>query len=146
MNKFRFLIALIILAFFVVSMPASAENEVLVYYWEPDGSISEQSIANAQTMRRVANAQGYVSLWLLLNYPFNIYKDEMTQEEIDAQDSEVASGFNEILTPLIRRGQVSHLPEGPFIRGPGIAVRATEEGLRRLLRDQRVLQITAAIG
>lgn len=116
---------------------------MLVHYWQPDGTTSLQSKDSAKAMRSIAKDKGYVTLWLLLNYPFNVYLDDMSQEEIDIQNSEVASRFDEILDPLVDSGDVWHRSEGPFIRGPGIAVRATDKGLRSLLRDQRILQITA---
>ena len=122
---------------------ASSADSVLVHYWQPDGTTSLQSKDSAKAMRSIAKDKGYVTLWLLLNYPFNVYLDDMSQEEIDIQNSEVASRFDEILDPLVDSGDVWHRSEGPFIRGPGIAVRATDKGLRSLLRDQRILQITA---
>ena len=127
-----------------ISSLSYAGNPILVYYWEPDGSISEQSKDNAMEMRNIAKEQGYVTLWLVLNYPFNVYFDEMTPEEIAEQQQNVALGFEEILDPLVASGDVWHRTEGPFIKGPGIAVRATDKGLRSLLRDDRILQISAA--
>ena len=137
-------LGLALLAAMVIVAPAFAEERPLIYYWEPDGTISEQSRENAQEMRDVAKEQGYVTLWLVLNYPFNVYFDDMSPEEIAEQRANVAQGFQEILTPLIAAGEVWNRSDGPYIRGPGIAVRATDKGLRSLLRDTRILQITAA--
>jgi hypothetical protein len=129
---------------FAFLSPSYGDERPLVYYWQPDGTISDQSKDNAKDMRELAKEHGYVTLWLVLNYPFNVYFEDMSPEEIAEQSAHVAQGFQEVLAPLIATGDVWHRTEGPYIRGPGIAVRATDKGLRSLLGDTRIRQITAA--
>ena len=137
---------LLIMAISVLAIAPSvdAANKPLVYYWAPDGSVSEQSRDSAKEMRAIAREHGFVTVMLLLNYPFNSYVDQMTPAQIAAQESEVAQLFDEILAPLVSSGDVWHPSSGRYIRGPGIAVRATDKGLRQLFTDSRILQITAS--
>lgn len=139
-------LSILIMAISVLAIAPSADaaNKPLVYYWAPDGSVSEQSKDSAKEMRAIAREHGFVTVMLLLNYPFNIYMDQMTPEQIAAQGNEVAQLFDEILAPLVSSGDVWHPSSGQYIRGPGIAIRATDKGLRQLLEDSRILQITSS--
>ena len=126
-----------------VSFFASAnEDQPLVFYRDGAGDISKQSKNDAVLMRQIAAQDGYITIWLLAGYPFNVYIDEMTDEEIGAQRSAVATEFAEILDPLVAGGSVRHPKAGPFIKGPGCLVRATVSGLNALLKDDRIVQIT----
>jgi len=135
-----------ILFFSLIALTVTASatgDQILTHYRGSDGKVTHQSKANAQIMHHIARDQGHVTLWLTLNYPFNFYFDELTPEEIAAQELAVAEGFDELLDPHVQDGDVWHRSAGPFIMGPGIAVRATGKGLKNLLKDDRLLQIVA---
>lgn len=91
----------------------------------------------------LAQANGHIDVWITLNYPFNLYADQMTEEETTTQDAEVAAGFNNVLASLVAKGDARHPQAGPLIRGPGCAVRVTKKGLKKLLKDERIIQIVA---
>jgi len=129
-----------------VSFFASAsEGKPLVFYRDSAGAVSKQSKNDAVEMRKVAAQDGYITIWLLADYPFNVYRTEMTDEEIDAQRNGVASEFAEILDPLVADGRVHYPKAGPLIKGPGCLVRDTVSGLNALLNDERIVQITGTM-
>lgn len=115
----------------------------LVFYRNPDGVISQQSRENAREMEAIARTNGQITLWLVLNHPFNVHVEEMTPDENRQQSAAVERGFDELLAPLLSSGDVWHPKAGPLIKGPGSAIRANSAGLRRLLRDERILQLLA---
>ena len=122
-----------------------AQHEAgLIVYRDTDGQLTPTSEDVARQMVQIASRQGHITLWLTLNYAFDLYLDEQAdQEAIAAQNAAIREGFGEVLDPLIAR-QAAWYPEtGPYFHGPGCSVRATEAGLRRLIRDDRILQIVA---
>ena len=142
--KYLFAIAaLFVLAASDYKAQASADPRPLTFYRDGSGGISAQSRENAKTMHRISRKKGEVVLWITLDYPFNFYMDQLSQQEIDEQSAEVRQRLKEIINPLIRRGQVRHSLQGPRFWGPGCAIRAKPAGLRKLLSDTRLLQITA---
>ena len=144
MNKIIFYVCVALsLSLGVLDDSPAFGNQILAHYRGPDGMVTTQSKSNAQIMHQIAKDQGHVTLWLTLNYPFNYYFDELTPEEIAEQEIEVVQGFNEILDPLVEDEDVWHRSAGPYIMGPGIAVRATDKGLRELLKDERLFQVVA---
>ena len=115
----------------------------LIVYRDLSGKLTQQSKVNARSMTRIALENGYVTLSIMLNYPFNVYFDQMTETELAAQKEGVRSGFAEVLDPLVAREVVWHPESGPFIMGPNCTVRATAVGLRSLISDKRILQIVS---
>ena len=116
----------------------------LIVYRDSNGHLTPASRESASQMTQIAAHNGEIVLWLTLNYAIDLYLDEQTdQEAIAAQDAAIHAGFAEILDPLITSGAVWYTLSGPFIRGPGCAVRANVSGLRRLIADDRILQIVA---
>jgi len=121
-----------------------SQESLLVFYRDTNGHVTEQSRVNARLLMQIAREQGSVTLWLTLDFPYNIYPDQMTAEEIAAQDEEVERRMTAILQPLIRRRQVQYLDLEQVKFGPTYGVSATPSGLVRLLRDDRILQISGA--
>ena len=70
----------VIAGLLVLSGTMFAQDPLLVHYRDSDGRIDQQSKENAHQMARIAREAGHVKLWLTLNYPFNIYLDEMTPQ------------------------------------------------------------------
>ena len=123
---------------------AQVDHTPLVYYRDATGHVTQNSKDTAKRLAQTARKAGQVKLWLTLDYPFNIYFDEMTPEEIAAQEQAVSEGMNEILAPLLRQQHVKFVSGGPTFYGPTVGVWATPGGLRRLLTDERILQISGA--
>jgi len=142
MNKLLTIsIAIILLICSISAFPSG--NFGLTFYRGPDGTITQQSSDNAKAMEVLAKANGHIDVWLTLNYAFNLYTDQMTAEEIASQDAEVAVGFNNVLASIVAKGDAKHPRAGPLIKGPGCAVRVTKNGLKILLKDDRIIQIVA---
>ena len=118
------------------------ENETYSFYRNAEGEISAYTKDQAKRMLKFAEDNGYITLWLVLNYPYNVEIEDMTPEEVATQRSDVAIGFSTILNPLVANGDVWFPPSGAFIKGPGCTVRATPKGLKQLLDDARLYQIT----
>ena len=144
MNRRLFsIIPLVLLASLSISWTTSDANEVPVtFHRDADGKVTKQSKVNAKIMKDRANQDGHVVLWLVLNYEYNLYPEQMTAEEIAAQEAAVATGFAEVLDPLVSAGVATYPKDGPLIRGPGSAVKVTKRGLMRLLQDERILQMS----
>lgn len=137
--------AFLLIAFVASPTFASTESEQipLTYYRDMGGDVSAVSESNAKKMLRIAKQNGHITLWLVLNYEFNINPDSMTVAELDAQTADVIAGFAEVLNPMIRKKEAWLPKAGLTVSGPGTKVRATKKGLRKLLRDERILQLSA---
>ena len=124
---------------------ASSQDKILLsVYRDARGHITPKSKEAAKAMTKIASHNGHITLWLTLNYPFNTYFDPNTEQAaIEAQNQDVRDGFSELLDPMVSTGAVWHPQAGPFIKGPGCYVRATVAGLRRLIKDDRLLQVVA---
>jgi hypothetical protein len=121
---------------------ALAEQAPLTVYRDAGGQLTPESRQAAREMHYIAVGNGHITLWLTLNYEFNLYLDPETQQrEIEQQNQEVRAGFEEILNPMVARGAVWHPKAGPYYRGPGCFIRANAAGLQRLVQDERILQI-----
>lgn len=138
--KVKLAICLSILA--MCASAAAQQQQTFSFFRDADGGVSRYAKYQARQMLEYAKEHGQITLWLVLAYPYNPDTENMTPEEINTQDAEVSQGLSEILNPLVARGDVWHPPSGVFIRGPGCTVRATPKGLKRLLRDERLYQIT----
>ena len=110
-------------------------------YRSADGQLTAESLKNVAQLREKAARQGYVTLWLTANVPFNPDTDELSDQQIAEQNQQVRNKFSEILQPLVEAGKVWHEPERPDVEGPGCLVRANASGLARLVRDTRLLNI-----
>jgi hypothetical protein len=138
----RISIFLLLMASFL-SLPALGQgNETFSFYRTAEGEVSAYTRDQAKQMLKFAKENGYITLWLVLNYPYNVDREEMTPDEIATQRSNVVSGFSDILDPLVAQGDAWYPPSGAFIKGPGCTVRATPKGLKQLLDDTRLYQIT----
>ena len=115
----------------------------LTAYRDLSGKLTPQSKINARSMRRIAQENGQITLMIMLNYPFNIYLEDMSPGELASQEEGVRAGFAEVLDPLIARQAVWHPESGPLILGPSCTVRATVSGLQNLINDRRILQIVS---
>ena len=119
-----------------------AEQAPLTIYRDLAGNLTAESKEAAKDIRRIAQRQGYVTLWLTLNYEIDLYLDETTQQaEIAAQNQAIRGAFEEILSPMAHQGAIWYPEAGPYFQGPGTVIRANVAGLRRLIRDERIIQI-----
>jgi len=137
------LLALVLIAGVISTQYSIAQNNAgLFIYRDASGHLTPESRHAAKRMTRTAAQNGYVTLWLTLDYEINLYLDEETdQDAIAAQNAAIRTGLDEVLSPMIARGAVWHPESGPLIQGPGCTVRATVAGLRRLISDERIIQI-----
>ena len=139
-NKSKLLIGLLLASLLT---PLSVSGESIVYYRDFDGSVNAASKVYSKQMKQIAAKNGYVTLWLTIDYPVNVNFESMTPEELAEQEAEISAEIDTILNPLIERNKVWHPATGKFVKGPGCVVRATTAGLVHLLKDERILQITA---
>lgn len=135
------MITLAAMAFVLFSATVNAES--IVVFRNSNGELGGASNANAKIMKQRIREDGFVTLWLTLDFPFNVNMGEMTQQEIDEQAERVSAEFDVVLDPLVDEGIVWHPRTGKFVKGPGCVVRANGKGLKHLLRDERILQLTA---
>lgn len=138
----KFFLSIVALMLVATSSTQSLESNNRIVYRNAQGELHEYPEGSAQELLRMARDNGHVTLWLTLNYPFNF--DDLSPAEAEAQQAEINAQFAELLAPLISMGQVWEPPGGPFIRGPGATVRANKKGVKNLIRDLRLLQITHA--
>jgi len=136
----RLIVCLLVL--FFIPQTYGQEQETYAFYRNAEGEVSKFSKDQAKQMLNYAKEHGQITLWLVLNYPYNVDFGNMTPEEINTQKAEVAQGFSKLLAPLISSGDAWHPPSGVYIRGPGCTVRANAKGLKQLLDDERLFQIT----
>ena len=134
-------IFLLLVGGLIVNSTASA-GDTYAFYRNAQGHVSEESERQGRLMMQFARRNGQITLWLVLRYPYNVNVEAMTPDEVVEQERQVATGFDDILNPLLERGHAWHPSFGPVIKGPGCTVRATEEGLNSLLADKRIIQIT----
>jgi len=69
----------------------------------------------------------------------------MSPEQAQNQTTKVQAAFIELLQPMIADGDVWEPAGGSYIRGPGCLVRATKKGLRKLVNDERLIQVVHAV-
>jgi len=143
MKTNNMLLALVLSAGVISTQYSIAQNNAgLFIYRDAHGHLTPESKVAAKQMTRMAAHNGYVTLWLTLDYEINLYLDKETEQEaIAAQNAAIRAGLDEVLSPMVARGAVWHPEAGPLIQGPGCTVRATVAGLRRLIRDERIIQI-----
>ncbi len=139
----RLTILIYVSVLLLASQALAQEKHTYSFYRDGDGSVSAHAKDQAELMLRYAKEHGQITLWLTLNYSYNVDFENMTPQELNTQETEVAQRLNEILAPLLSRGDAWHPDSGVFIRGPGCTVRVTAKGLKRLLRDGRLYQISS---
>lgn len=144
MNTIRSILLTTAIVVMILPLTAtSQESETYSFYRNSEGEVSSHTKEQEKGMQKLAKENGHITLWLVLKYPYNVDIENMTPEEITSQETEVAAGFSEILTPLVAAGDAWHPPSGVVIKGPGCTVRATPKGLKQLLSDTRLYQITS---
>lgn len=126
------------------SASVSGRDAVLVYYTPPFGDVSVESRKSLLEMKKIAARSGYITVWAMLDYPFNVYMSEMSEEELAAQSAAVAVAVAEVADPIVEAGEAVYPATGPWIKGPGFTLRVTELGLEQLAANADVVQITAA--
>lgn len=113
------------------------DGSMLLAYRASDGSITPDSAQSAAEMRRIADRNGYITLWIL-------------PASVGLNETEAASGIQlervcmSILSPLVSRGLISIPTNRPVSAANTCLVRAASEAITLLLRDSRVRQIMGA--
>ena len=133
---------LAICVFLVLATPALSDGAT-IFYRDASGDITKESRQHARAMHKTAREQGYVTLWVLFDLPFDESMHDMTEQEMAEHEIMVATYAGEVLGRLVSRNQVWHPKTGPIIAGLGCHVRATPRGPKRLLKDERIIQIVA---
>jgi len=126
----------------IIATPAFSDGAT-IFYRDASGEITKESKKHAQSMHKTAQKQGYVTLWVLFDLPFNESMHNMTEEELAVHQAWVTNYADDVLGILVDRNQVWHPKAGPLIFGLGCNVRATSQGLKRMLKDERIIQIVA---
>ena len=146
MNISTRLLGLLCILFVIVpgTGQADGDSQSLTFYRLPSGEITEQSVRDGKTMRKLARKEGHITLWLTSGVQFSVSFESMSPEELEEQKSRVADEFSEVLGPMIEANNVWEPKFGRYIRGPGCVVRANAKGVRQLLHDERIVQIVAA--
>ena len=142
MSRIQTLICLICVSI-LPAVSVAQSPDPIVFYRDGNGDVNSASMADARVMARIARRQGYVTLFVTSDFPFNLNFDELTQEEIEDQNNRAADYMAETLAEAIASGHVWLPPEGQNVFGPGCRVQATPAGLRALLRDERLVQVVA---
>lgn len=106
-----------------------------------DGLINKESKMAVRQLSRMANQNGHVSVWVTLNYPYDPFLVNLSEQAAADQDANVRKVFDEILAPLIAKRLANHFNGEPTYSGPSLRLSLTASGLRRLIRDSRVGQI-----
>ena len=122
---------------------AIASGGTVAFYRDQEGNVDANAKADGKLMSRKVREDGVITLWITTGIPFNLRFSSMSEEEVAEQNARVRESFSEILDPLVNAGSVWHPESGPFIKGPGCTVRADKDGLKALLRDDRLIQIVA---
>lgn len=107
--------------------------------YRENGQLTSEALQNVELLKTQANLQGYVTLWLTANVPYN--PDTMSVRQIAKQNQAVRRTLREVLQPLVAAGLVWYVPERPRIEGPGRLIQANVTGLMRLVEDDRLLHI-----
>ena len=147
MSKLK--VAFLAFAFGTISPMAQAQQESLAIgvYRDTAGVLYETTPNSRQIIEEQAKRNGYVTLWLTLNLEYDVYLDpETQQDEIVAQDLNVANIYEYILSEYVARGAVWHPKTGPFIRGPGCMIRAKKQAVKKLFGEEKLNQITLVAG
>ncbi len=127
---------------FLTTHALAQEHQTYSFYRNAEGEVSQFAKDQAKQMLSYAEEHGQITLWLVLNYPYRVDTENMTPQELSTQKAEVAQGFGELLGQLLSSGDAWHPPSGVLIRGPGCTVRANAKGLKQLLNDHRLFQVT----
>ena len=114
-----------------------------IFYRDASGGITKESRQHASAMHKIADKQGYVTLWLLFDLPFNEAMHTMTEDELAEHKIFVANYADDVLGTLVDTNQVWHPKAGPLVAGLGCNVRATPQGLSNLLKEKRIIQIVS---
>lgn len=119
------------------------DNFILNVYRDSKGHLTPASKDAEKEMKRIAKDAGEITLFLTLNFAYDLYLAETSDEvAIDAQDQAVRDGFAEVLDSLVADGSVWYPnAEGAVFSGPGCAVLANDAGLKNLIKDERIMHI-----
>ena len=90
-----------------LSSPAFSDGAT-IFYRDASGEITAESRQHASAMRRIAGEQGYVTLWLLFDLPFNEAMHNMTEEELAEHQILVANYADEVLGTLVLTADHHH--------------------------------------
>lgn len=119
----------------------SERNAALMVSRNADGEIRGAAAAALRRLVRIANQQQEVRVWVTLNVPFDPYLADYSPEAAAAQDRRLNRVFDNVLNPLLNRGNVWY-PDGVRdFRGPSLVLHASAAGVRQLAKDRRVGQI-----
>jgi len=128
-------------AILVIGVAQAQEHPKIDVYRDQDGQLTAEAVDNLELLKAEANLQGYVTLWLTANVPYNPETDAMSPRQIAKQNQSVRQELHKVLQPLVAAGLVWYVPERPRVEGPGRLVRANVVGLMRLVEDHRLLNI-----
>ncbi|MEO1034941.1 MAG: hypothetical protein AAFX44_05195 [Pseudomonadota bacterium] len=124
----------------------SFSSENLVVFRKPSGEFSAQSRENAKAIHRIASESGYVTLSLMLKYPYDVHAENDDPEYHAQQNDDVKRQFKDLLRPYVQKGEVWLPKNGAYFSGPSTIVRASAKGFRGLVKDDRIAQIVAMGG
>ena len=134
---------LVVMGMFLILATPAFSDGATIFYRDASGDITQESKKHANAMHKTAQEQGYVTLWVLFDLPFNESMHNMSEEELVLHQAWVTNYADEVLGTLVETNQVWHPQAGPLVFGLSCNVRATSQGLKQLLKDERIIQIVA---
>jgi len=134
-------------ALLVVAFPSAlwaqqyVEDVPLTVSRDSDGKINKHSKEAIKYLSKMAVQNGYVRVWVTLDFPFDPFLAEDSEIAADAQQARLDKVFDEVLNPLLRSELVSYSNGSQDYVGPSLLLKATKKGLSGLVNDQRVGQL-----
>lgn len=120
----------------------SVADPGLVVYRGVDGNLTRESVRNLRTLRRIAARIGHITVWVDFDIPFEVNPELRTPEVIAENEAARQQAMDEIIAPLVARGQASEVEiEGPGTQAPGCLVSVSQSALRSLARNPKVKHI-----
>ena len=112
-------------------------------YRDATGELTEESVVNLKQLEARAIKQGYVTLWLTANVPYEPDESKLSDSQRKQQDAAVQTQFDKVLRPLIDAQAVWLVDKRSNVEGPSQMVQANINGLVALAHDVRILNIYA---
>lgn len=122
---------------------AGISQEQLSVYRDQIGEMSKESEKNARAMIRRAERDGSIRVWITLDGPLETNPNRLTADVKTAQEEDITRRLDEIIQPLISRGD-AWFPLGIDHRvGPGCLIEVNASGIETLIRSQDLAQISS---
>lgn len=114
----------------------------LVVYRGVDGELTDLSKRNLKVLRRQAEENGRIAVWVTFDIPFEVNPELRTPDVVAENEASRQQAMDEMIAPLIARGDASELEiEGSDSQAPGCLISVSKWALQRLARNPKVKHI-----